>query len=142
MIFVTSTICSLPFILFMSLGYTEYFRWFTIILQSESMSLLLLSEYLVEVKQSRIVHASAVFAQLINIAEDVPLFTQMSFSQVVKLSRINIVFEIRILILRAPLVLSFSNSSTPNVLTNFLLFAESIQDLLWNLLCGFCGCET
>lgn len=48
--FVTSTKYSLPFILFMSLGHAEYFRWFTIILPSESMSLLLLSEYLVEVK--------------------------------------------------------------------------------------------
>lgn len=42
----------------------------TIILQSESVSLLLLSEYLVGVKLSGIVHA-----QLINTAEDVPLFT-------------------------------------------------------------------
>lgn len=57
----------------------------TIILQSESVSLLLLSEYLVGVKLSGIVHA-----QLINTAEDVPLFTQMSFTPVLKLSRINI----------------------------------------------------
>lgn len=35
-IFVTSSIYSLPFILFMSLGRTEYFRWATSILQSES----------------------------------------------------------------------------------------------------------
>lgn len=53
----------------------------------------------------------------------------MSFSQV-KLPRKNI-FKIRILILRVPLVLSFSNFRTPNVLTYFLLFAVGIQGLQW-----------
>lgn len=71
---------------------------------------------------------------MINTAEDAALFTYMSFSQVVKLSRIN-VFKIRILILRIPLVLVFSSFSTPNVLTYFLLFAIGIQGLLWKAIC-------